>query len=217
MTLSDVQIERYSRQIIVARIGGRGQERILAARIAITGEWRDIESPLAYLVGAGVGAIELHFGAGNRTARGELATAMRSLNHEVSVSISSGAPTRQAGISLILIGSGNSIETAKGYANSACIKSSVVARLDSPGLVAVLPARSPCIRCADTSLMGPFGARGENSDFVTMVATAEAFKLAAGCIDNPAPALIAFKGYESTVRAASAPSGCVCSRQKGNR
>ena len=57
MTLTDAQIDRYSRQIIVPRIGGRGQERILAARMLLVGDARDIEVPLAYLAGAGVGTI----------------------------------------------------------------------------------------------------------------------------------------------------------------
>ena len=57
MTLTDAQIDRYSRQIIVPRIGGRGQERILAARMLLVGDARDIEAPRAYLAGAGVGTI----------------------------------------------------------------------------------------------------------------------------------------------------------------
>ena len=47
MTLTDVQIDRYSRQIIVPRIGGRGQERILAARMILVGDARDLEAPRA--------------------------------------------------------------------------------------------------------------------------------------------------------------------------
>jgi molybdopterin/thiamine biosynthesis adenylyltransferase len=57
MALSDGQIERYSRQIIVPRVGGRAQERLLSARIAIVGDSRDLAAPLAYLAAAGVGTL----------------------------------------------------------------------------------------------------------------------------------------------------------------
>jgi len=35
--LTDAQIERYGRQIILPEVGGRGQERLLAARVAVAG------------------------------------------------------------------------------------------------------------------------------------------------------------------------------------
>ena len=63
MTLTEAQIDRYSRQIIVPHVGGRGQERLLAARILLVGDARDIEAPLAYLVGAGVRTILLKLSA----------------------------------------------------------------------------------------------------------------------------------------------------------
>ena len=66
MPLTDAQIDRYSRQIIVPHVGGRGQERLLAARMIIAGDARDIEAPLAYLVGAGVGSICLKPSADQR-------------------------------------------------------------------------------------------------------------------------------------------------------
>ena len=38
MTLTDEQIERWSRQILLPEVGGRGQLRLLAARVAILGD-----------------------------------------------------------------------------------------------------------------------------------------------------------------------------------
>ena len=80
MSLTDAQIDRYSRQIIVPHIGGRGQERLLAARILLVGDARDIEAPLAYLVGAGVGTICL-----KPSADQAVFTEKRELNPDVSV------------------------------------------------------------------------------------------------------------------------------------
>ncbi len=86
MALTHAQIERYSRQIIVPRLGGRGQERILAARIGIAGEARDIGTPLAYLIGAGVGRIGVRV-VGNQSGFDETIASMRQLNSDVSVRI----------------------------------------------------------------------------------------------------------------------------------
>jgi molybdopterin-synthase adenylyltransferase len=38
VTLRDDQVERYSRQILLPEVGGRGQERLLAARVVVTGD-----------------------------------------------------------------------------------------------------------------------------------------------------------------------------------
>jgi hypothetical protein len=38
VTLTDEQIERWSRQILLPEVGGRGQLRLLAARVAIAGD-----------------------------------------------------------------------------------------------------------------------------------------------------------------------------------
>ena len=45
MALSNEQIERYSRQIIVPGVGSTGQERLLAARLVIAGELADETLP----------------------------------------------------------------------------------------------------------------------------------------------------------------------------
>jgi len=57
--LTDDQIERYSRQIILPEIGGKGQEKLLNAKVLIIG-CGGLGSPSAYyLAAAGVGTIGL--------------------------------------------------------------------------------------------------------------------------------------------------------------
>lgn len=57
MNLSDEQIERYSRHIILQGVGGDGQEKLLASRILIIGAG-GLGAPVAlYLAAAGVGTI----------------------------------------------------------------------------------------------------------------------------------------------------------------
>lgn len=57
--LSDARIERYSRQILLASVGGRGQEALLAARVVIVGDGTVARTAALYLAAAGVGHIEL--------------------------------------------------------------------------------------------------------------------------------------------------------------
>jgi len=55
--LRDDQIERYSRQIILPNVGGKGQEKLLAAKVLIIGAG-GLGSPAAlYLASAGIGTI----------------------------------------------------------------------------------------------------------------------------------------------------------------
>lgn len=57
MNLRDEQIERYSRQIILPNVGGKGQEKLLNAKVLIIGAG-GLGSPCAlYLASAGVGKI----------------------------------------------------------------------------------------------------------------------------------------------------------------
>ena len=59
MALTNDQLERYSRHIILSQIGGKGQKKILAAKVLIIGTG-GLGSPAAmYLAAAGVGHIGL--------------------------------------------------------------------------------------------------------------------------------------------------------------
>jgi molybdopterin/thiamine biosynthesis adenylyltransferase len=55
--LSDLQIERYSRQIILPQVGGKGQETLLRSRVLVNGNGLLQTASLLYLAVAGVGKV----------------------------------------------------------------------------------------------------------------------------------------------------------------
>jgi hypothetical protein len=190
MTLTDAQIDRYSRQIIVPRVGGRGQERLLAAQMLLVGDASDIEAPLAYLVGAGVGTIYL-----SQSGEGLISKA-RELNPDVTVVVAGKTPGN-LDLALVIVGSDAMRKVAVEVARNRDLRALVIARIDAPGKIALMPdVEGP-------SLISSFGMRAEAADFIAMIATTEAFKLLAGYQENPAPAIIEFDGYTTRVRALS--------------
>lgn len=56
-SFTDEQIKRYSRQIILPDVGGRGQRKLLASRVLILGAGGLGSSAIAYLAAAGVGIL----------------------------------------------------------------------------------------------------------------------------------------------------------------
>ncbi len=62
--LTDAQIERYGRQIILPEVGGRGQERLLAARVAVAGAGPAATLAVTLLGRAGVGTLHVSAGVG---------------------------------------------------------------------------------------------------------------------------------------------------------
>jgi len=102
MTLSDDELERYARHIILKEIGGAGQMRLKGARVAVIGAGGIGSPALQYLTAAGIGQLtvidddrvdlsnlqrQTLFGTGDAGARkGDAAmTALRRLNLHVAV------------------------------------------------------------------------------------------------------------------------------------
>ncbi len=59
MSLSDDQLERYARQIVLKEIGGEGQKRLLAAHVLVVGAGGIGSPAIQYLAAAGVGRMTI--------------------------------------------------------------------------------------------------------------------------------------------------------------
>lgn len=59
MTLTDAQLDRYARHIILKEIGGAGQMRLLSAQVAVIGAGGIGSPAIQYLAAAGIGAIRV--------------------------------------------------------------------------------------------------------------------------------------------------------------
>lgn len=59
MSLTDAQLDRYARHIVLKEIGGEGQRRLLAATIAIVGAGGIGSPAIQYLAAAGVGNLRV--------------------------------------------------------------------------------------------------------------------------------------------------------------
>ena len=59
MSLTDAQLDRYARHIVLKEIGGEGQRKLLNARVTLIGAGGIGAPALQYLAAAGVGAIRM--------------------------------------------------------------------------------------------------------------------------------------------------------------
>ncbi|MEO5612075.1 MAG: HesA/MoeB/ThiF family protein [Sphingomicrobium sp.] len=59
MTLSDAELERYARHIVLPQIGGPGQRRLKAASVALVGAGAIGSAALPALAGAGIGRLTI--------------------------------------------------------------------------------------------------------------------------------------------------------------
>lgn len=214
MALNNRQIERYSRQLIVDKFGGLAQERLLASRMLFIGNGAGAPTALAYLVGAGIGNISLQSEL-DAAAISSIRARMRDLNSDSIVTVETGAAPERAHFDLALMVVGDDWTLAR--SRDFCDRlehpatasaddpeqrpAMVLARLDSPAKIAVIPQRPPCPRCAsDGDLLAPLALRTENVNFIATLTALEAIKLLARYDSAPTPTLIEFRGYETSAR-----------------
>ncbi len=208
MPLSDEQIERYSRQIIVPEMGARAQERLLGARMLLCGESRDASPVLLYLAGAGVGQIALMLaGPGEKSSK--FASSVAALNPDCSVSSYRRGSAAQIDLALMLISSEASADAARAVLDELPRVPAIIVRLDSPAKIGIFPAPPPCPRCDPILLSPAINPSDFAADPIAISAASEALKLLAG-IGGARPTIIEFDGYESRSHDAAANPQCRC-------
>jgi len=170
--LSEEQLVRYSRQIVLREVGGAGQQRLRAASVAVVGAGGLGSPAILYLAAAGVGRLTLidddrvtldnlqrqviHDTAAvaepkSRSARRRVAA----LNPEVEVRTvetrldADNAADLLAGHDVVVDGSDNF--STKFAVNDACVRLGICAVVGGvirfEGQVVVVPPGAPCYRC----------------------------------------------------------------------
>ena len=173
MGLTEQQIERYSRQIILKEVGGPGQEKLLASKVLIVGAG-GLGSPAAlYLAAAGLGTIGIidadrvdltnlqrqiiHFS--NDVGKQKAVSAeqkIKAINPDVTVEVCSerlrAANARQIIRAYDFVLDGTDNFPAKYLINDACYFEKVpfshagILRFDGQ-VFTILPGQSACYRC----------------------------------------------------------------------
>ncbi|MGH6888396.1 MAG: HesA/MoeB/ThiF family protein [Rhizomicrobium sp.] len=177
MALSDEQLERYARHIVLREVGGPGQAKLLAARVLVVGAG-GLGSPLIlYLAAAGVGTLGIvdddavslsnlqrqiaHRSADLGTAKTQSAArAVRDLNPGIALELHNARLTSANALELIarydIVADGSDNFATRFLVNDACyfagrpLVSAAVTEFD--GQLATFRAgdkarRYPCYRC----------------------------------------------------------------------
>jgi hypothetical protein len=211
MGLTDQQIERYARQIIVPGIGGIAQERLLAARMMLVGDQADIGLVLPYFVGAGIGQIRLLVPGPDSNGQNALIARARDLNTDVTVSAIDDIKEFD-----LVFAIGAQPLTGASIAITVpplCEAPSIIVSLAEPPTIAIATSHPPCPLCADLSPMTLGGGRGDTARFVAMVAAAEALKFLTRLLPPSPPALLQFNRFEcvsSPLRRKQPMVPCTC-------
>ncbi|KQY95546.1 MULTISPECIES: molybdopterin-synthase adenylyltransferase MoeB [unclassified Brevundimonas] len=230
MSFSDDEIERYARHLVLSEVGGPGQQRLKAARVAVVG-MGGVGGPAAlYLAAAGVGTLRLidddvvalsnlqrqvQFDTADlgRTKVGAGAAALAALNPHVGIEpvaerLTPGNAARLvAGCDAVIDGTDDF--DARFAVNAACMAARIPLVSGAlgrwSGQVAVFSGR-PCYCCLvpaappDAETCARVGVVGAVAGVVGAMAALEAIKIVAGAGEALAGRLLVYDGLAGTAR-----------------
>lgn len=204
--LTDAQIDRYSRQIILPEVGGRGQERLRQSRLALAGDPAALALVLRYLAGAGVGRISLRLAADQLE---QLRGPIGALNPDTQLEAwPDTAPS--ADLTAIVLSQHSELQSAREIGAGA--RPLMLIRLLAPRAIAILHSRPPCLACADPALLAPESAQTPNdrelpAEAIAIAGVGEILLQLLG-IAAPIDRLLLSAGYELSPRPLPAAAGC---------
>lgn len=227
MTLTEEQIRRYSRHIILPEVGGRGQKRILEASVLLAGLGGAGSAAALYLAAAGVGRIALWDPAPvteadlaaaightldrlgqNRAA--SVAEPLRAINPEVEVIVAeseAGAAALLDGDWMVLL----STEPWQPLHDQALKQGARVVACGAHGAggaVTVFQQGGPCLACLDPNFLREIGLYGEEpgeaplaaaAGSIGLIAAAEVIKLILGKGITLAGRALIYDGWKAAV------------------
>jgi len=148
--LSDTQVERYSRQIVLPQVGGRGQVALLSATVTIHGSSDLAEMAALYLAAAGVGHL--------RVSR-PTAAAIEGLNPDCHLAVEEGRDPAIDGVRSGVVLCADAGADTCAAVNAACIAVHVpmifgdaAAAVGRMGVCAGFEPHAPCYMCLSRSM-----------------------------------------------------------------
>jgi molybdopterin/thiamine biosynthesis adenylyltransferase len=240
VSFSDDEIERYARHLVLAEIGGPGQQRLKAARVAVVG-LGGVGAPAAlYLAAAGIGTLRLidddavglsnlqrqiAFSDGDLGALKVEAGARRleGLNPHVGIEPAAERLTTENAARLldgceVIIDGTDDFET-RFATNAACVAASLPLVSGAlgrwSGQVGVFAGR-PCYRCLvtetppDAETCARVGVVGALAGVVGSMAALEAIKLITGAGEALTGRLLIYDGLAGTARTVRVAADPAC-------
>ena len=194
--LTDAQVERYSRQIILPEVGGTGQARLLAAAAVIAGAGELASTVACYVAAAGLGHLRV---------APRIAAQLDALNADCHIEVVAEPSVPEAATLVICAGT----DAATGdVLNRACVARRLPLlwgrATGTRGVVALLPladVTAPCLDCqplpADAGVHTPLAE--VTAGFVGTLLATEAIKSVLGIGGASGGRLITYEALDSRV------------------